>query len=86
MWDENLGGEKINLYRHYRIAKELYDRYPKLKGKFLVGLMDGYGNEIKIICDGGYQNDLHQKNAGLEEGIIYESMGAVIKENPRSLK
>ncbi|MFH1787245.1 MAG: hypothetical protein ABH811_00410 [archaeon] len=74
--------ERINRNNHFNKARELFYSSSYLRGKFLLGLMDGEGKEVKIICSRGYQNLLHEKNATLERGVICESLGVEIKENP----
>ena len=75
-------GEGINREEHFKKARELFYSLPfPEKQKYLVGLMEGFGNELKVVCEGDYQNVLHQKNASLSEGIIYESLGIEIKRN-----
>ena len=77
--------EGINPNEHYKKAKDLYEKFPELEGKFLLGLRDWKGGEIKVVCDGSYQHELHYKSRE-NHGNLLESMGAEIKENPRSLK
>jgi hypothetical protein len=84
--EEEFPKNMINPNEHYEKARELYENHPELKGKVLLGLMDGLEHEIKVICGEGYQNDLHVRNAEFGRGNLMESLGVEIKADPRSLK
>jgi len=73
----------ITQNRHYKRAKELYNKFPELNEKILTGIMDWEGNYFSIIAKGKYVNDLWERRNEL--GII-EMLGAKIKENPWSQK
>jgi len=82
--DPNIG---INPNEHYEKARELYNKYPKLHEKVLTSLMDWRGNWIYIVSNGEYSNELWNRHKALgRKGNLVESMGAIIKENPRILK